>query len=338
MNEIGREDILENIVQLPYQMENFLKLKDAVMITDQKGMILEVNHTYEAITGYSSDILKGLDEGFLSSSLTPQSTYTSLKDSIKENKPWSGIVMNQKKSGEIWQASVTITPYKIQDDLFFIGIFRDLEQLGQGIYLSEDSKVKMQKELLRVLAISCEIRDPGIEEHLLSVQDLTEDLVHAHNHRMNLNLDSSYIFNLSHSSILHDIGKAGIPEGILYKPAKLTSYERTIVEMHPLIGVDILKKIYSGIIDDAMTCLKEAKDIILYHHEKWDGTGYPYKLKGEQIPFEARIVSIVDVFDALTRRRPYKEPWTKQEALAYINEEKGKHFDPSIVETFIKLF
>lgn len=137
---------------------------------------------------------------------------------------------------------------------------------------------------------------------------------------------------------MHDIGKASVPEGILYKPGALTTYERKIIQMHPLMGVDILNRISGGFNYDFIESLAVAENIIRYHHEKWDGTGYPDNLKGEEIPFEARVVGIVDVFDALTSRRPYKVPWTIQEALAFILEQKGKHFDPFLVDTFIQLF
>ena len=325
-------------LQLPYQLKGFLELGDAVVITDSNHIILEVNESYQLITGFEKDEIIGLKAGFLKTDLTSKSTYISMKSSLKERAPWSGILINQKKSGELWHSSITITPFQIEKEIFYIGVFRELEQLKEGLYLSEDRKIEVQRELLKVLAISCEIRDPGTEEHLIRVQELTEFLIKAHNKKNNLQLEPGYINNVIHSSILHDIGKAGMPEGILYKPGALTSSERKIIEMHPLIGTDILNKMSKEINYDFIKSMKVAENIILYHHEKWDGTGYPFNLEGEKIPFEARIVSIVDVFDALTSRRPYKDSWSKQKALSYIDENKGKHFDPLIAETFINLF
>ncbi|MGE7665793.1 HD domain-containing phosphohydrolase [Ureibacillus composti] len=329
---------MKTTLQLPYQLKGFLELGDAVIITDSHHIILEVNDTYQTITGFERNKIIGLKAGFIKSNLTDQSTYTSMKTSLKQLIPWSGIFINRKKSGELWHSSITITPFQIGEDLFFIGIFRALEQLEEGLYLSENKKIEVQRELLKVLAISCEIRDPGTEEHLIRVQELTEVLIKAHNKKNNLQLEPNYINNVIHSSILHDIGKAGMPEGILYKPGALTSYERKIIEMHPLIGADILNKMSKEINYDFIKSMEVAENIILYHHEKWDGTGYPFNLKGEEIPLEARIVSIVDVFDALTTRRPYKDSWSKEKALSFIDENKGKHFDPSIAETFISLF
>lgn len=223
-------------------------------------------------------------------------------------------------------------------DIFYVGIFPELEQLEQGIYIPEVKKEEVQRELLKALVFSCEIRDPGLENHLLRVQELTEQLLLAHNRRVDLGLSPTFISNIIHTSIMHDIGKTNIPEGILYKPGSLTAYERKIIEMHPLMGVDILDKISGGINYAFIESLAIAENIILYHHEKWDGTGYPHNLKGEGIPFEARIVAIVYVFDALTTRRPYKDSWPIQKALTFISEQKGKQFDPLLVETFIELF
>jgi putative two-component system response regulator len=155
---------------------------------------------------------------------------------------------------------------------------------------------------------------------------------------MSAGTSKSYMNHIVHSSILHDIGKAEIPEGILYKPGPLSPYERKIIEMHPLMGSDILNKISREINNDVISSLEVADHIILHHHEKWDGTGYPHRLKGEEIPLEARIVAIVDVFDALTSRRPYKDSWSVERALSFINEQKGKHFDPSIVLSFLCCF
>ncbi|MFE4240884.1 HD domain-containing phosphohydrolase [Peribacillus butanolivorans] len=323
---------------VPLELVGYLKLADAVIITDHHHRIVDINAYYEQTTGYSRDNIIGFKAGFLKSGLTPPCTYTSLKRELRKGNPWSGVFTNQKKSGDIWHSSITITPIHIENHLYFVGVFRELEQLKEGIYLSENKRVENQRELLKVLAISCEIRDPGIEEHLLRVQNLTEQLVLAHNRRNHLELSKSYINHIAHASILHDIGKAEIPEGILYKPGPLSPYERKIIEMHPLMGADILNKISREINHEMISSLEVAENIITYHHEKWDGTGYPYRLKGEDIPLEARIVAIVDVFDALISRRPYKDSWPVERALSYIHEQKGKHFDPSIAETFLDYF
>ncbi|MFT8320163.1 MAG: HD domain-containing phosphohydrolase [Bacillus sp. (in: firmicutes)] len=324
--------------QLPLRLKVFLHLADAVLITDSNHTIVEVNQEYERITGYDRNAVIGLNAGFLKSSLTPSSTYTSLENALNECKPWSGVLLNKKKCGGLWHASLTITPMREKEEIYYIGTFRELEQLKQGVYIPESEKISTERELLRVLAISCEIRDPGIEQHLLNVQRLTEQLVASFSTKNNQCLSLPYLYQIIHASILHDIGKAGIPEGILYRPGPLTEYERKIIEMHPLIGMDILSKISTGLHLEFIKSLKVAENIIKYHHERWDGTGYPYRLEGENIPFEARVVAIVDVFDALVSRRAYKDSWTVEQSLAFIKSQRGKQFDPMLVDAFIELF
>jgi putative two-component system response regulator len=126
---------------------------------------------------------------------------------------------------------------------------------------------------------------------------------------------------------MHDIGKIGIPDHILLKPGKFEPPEWDIMKTHSQIGADIL----SGSDTDLMNM---AREIALTHHEKWDGTGYPHALAGDNIPLTGRIVAIADVFDALTSIRPYKKAWPVDEAVAYIKEQSGRHFEPRLVEHF----
>ena len=133
--------------------------------------------------------------------------------------------------------------------------------------------------------------------------------------------------NLFNAAPMHDIGKIGIPDSIMLKPGKLTAEEFMVMKSHPEIGAEIL-----GDSDSDLIAL--AKLVSLTHHEKFDGSGYPKQLKGEDIPIEGRIVALADVFDALTSVRPYKDAWSIESAMAYIDGEKGKHFDPQLVDIF----
>ena len=127
---------------------------------------------------------------------------------------------------------------------------------------------------------------------------------------------------------MHDIGKIGIPDDILLKRGRLTPEEFRIIQTHSTIGYEILK--------DSPSKYLQVGAIIAYgHHEKYDGNGYPQGLCGEDIPLQARIVAVADVFDALTTVRPYKQAWEVEEAVAYINEQKGRHFDPRCAEAFL---
>jgi putative two-component system response regulator len=132
------------------------------------------------------------------------------------------------------------------------------------------------------------------------------------------------------ASPMHDVGKIGIPDGILLKPGPLTDDERKVMQTHTTIGAEIL----AGSGNDI---LEMARDIALSHHEKWDGTGYPHGLAADEIPESARIVAITDVFDALTSERPYKKPWTVSDALGFMGDNVGKHFDPNLFAQFALL-
>jgi two-component system response regulator RpfG len=128
---------------------------------------------------------------------------------------------------------------------------------------------------------------------------------------------------------MHDIGKIGIPDYILLKPGHLSSSEWELMKQHTVIGHEILAESESRFIQTGSV-------IALSHHEKYDGTGYPYGISGEEIPLPARIVAVADVYDALRSTRPYKPSWAREDAIRYINEQSGKHFDPACVEAFVK--
>ena len=136
--------------------------------------------------------------------------------------------------------------------------------------------------------------------------------------------------DLLNAAPMHDVGKIGIRDAVLRKPGPLDADEWATMRRHPEIGAEIIGEHPSGV-------LQLAREIALAHHEKWDGSGYPRGLAGEAIPLSARIVAIADVFDALTTRRPYKEPWPVQEAMNHIAAQAGKHFDPALVALFAPL-
>jgi putative two-component system response regulator len=128
---------------------------------------------------------------------------------------------------------------------------------------------------------------------------------------------------------MHDVGKIGVPDHILTKPGKLTPEEWEVMKTHPTIGAEIIG-------EHADPMLAMARQAALTHHEKWDGSGYPAGLAGEAIPLEGRLVAVADVFDALTSKRPYKRPWSNDEATGLIRSEAGRHFDPKVVEAFLE--
>lgn len=152
-----------------------------------------------------------------------------------------------------------------------------------------------------------------------------------------LGIDKELSKNIADTISLHDIGKVAVSDIILNKPGPLTAEEFEIIKKHPVHGTQILKAIESevDITNPAVRrFLKTAMEIVLYHHEKWDGTGYPVGLKGKSIPISARIAALCDVYDSLRSERPYKEPYSHEKAVAIIIAESGSHFDPKIVRAF----
>jgi HD-GYP domain-containing protein (c-di-GMP phosphodiesterase class II) len=143
-----------------------------------------------------------------------------------------------------------------------------------------------------------------------------------------LHVPDSQLVHMRRGALLHDIGKMAVPGEILNKMGKLTDEEMQIIQQHPRIAYQLLSPI---------PFLKPALDIPYCHHEKWDGSGYPRGLKGDEIPLAARIFSVVDVWDALTSDRPYRKAWTRQKTLNYILAESGRYFDPMIVDVFSQI-
>ena len=167
-----------------------------------------------------------------------------------------------------------------------------------------------------------DMRDHITEEHTLRVVDLTVSLASR------MGIPDSELGHIRRGALIHDIGKMGIPDAILQKPGALSDAEQKIMQTHPEKARQILSQI---------DYLIPAMDIPYCHHEKWDGTGYPRKLKGEEIPLAARIFAIIDVFDALTSDRPYRKAWKKEEALSYIKNKSGEYFYPKAVEAFLEM-
>ncbi|MBX7246725.1 MAG: HD domain-containing protein [Candidatus Sumerlaeaceae bacterium] len=175
---------------------------------------------------------------------------------------------------------------------------------------------------LKGWALALDLRDHDTEEHTLRVTDLTLKLAAA------MGIREPELTHIRRGALLHDIGKMAIPDSILLKPDKLTDDERAIMRQHPDHAYHMLATIPH---------LVPALDIPRCHHERWDGTGYPRALRGDQIPLPARIFAVIDVYDALTSKRPYGHPMPPAEAIAYIESQSGKHFDPAVVTQFLKL-
>lgn len=186
------------------------------------------------------------------------------------------------------------------------------------------------------LAKLAESRDPETGDHLVRMslysyilaKELYDEGIYQDEY------GSSYPRYVYNFAPMHDIGKVGVEDGILLKPGKLTGEQWVEMKKHPVIGADVLRRCESQVNQAGYSMFKIGIEIAEGHHEKFDGSGYPYQKKGDEIPLSARIVALADVFDALTSRRPYKEAWPVEKALKLIDDESGKHFDPNVVKAF----
>jgi len=167
-----------------------------------------------------------------------------------------------------------------------------------------------------------DMRDKETEGHSQRVAEMTLRMARE------LGVREEEYVHIRRGALLHDMGKIGVPDSILLKPGKLTDEEWQIMKLHPRYAYDMLKNI---------EYLRPALDIPYCHHEKWDGTGYPRGLKGDEIPLAARIFALVDVWDALTSDRPYRPAWPRERVIEHIRSLAGTHFDPRIVEIFLEL-
>jgi PAS domain S-box-containing protein len=193
-------------------------------------------------------------------------------------------------------------------------LFNDLQHSNYELTMAYDATIEGWSRAM-------DLRDAETAGHTRRVLNRTIDLARA------AGIPEDQIIHVRRGVLLHDIGKMGIPDHILLKPGRLTEDETVIMHRHPQFARDMLHPI---------EFLRPAIDIPYCHHEKWDGTGYPRGLRGEQIPVAARVFAVVDVWDALTSKRSYRLAWTFSDALAYIREQSGKHFDPQVVEFFMQ--
>ncbi|NMC32683.1 MAG: response regulator [Veillonellaceae bacterium] len=212
------------------------------------------------------------------------------------------------------------------------------QQCHQNIMLQRqaDQLSRAQGAIVFAMAQLAEARDPDIHEHLERVRSLCKLLAQGLRDRdvANESVPEYFIDHLHQISALHDIGKTYIPDKVLLKPAKLTDEEKSIVRGHVTFGAQILERICSVYPTEI---LKMAIDVAKFHHEKWDGSGYPEGLAEKNIPLSARIMGIVDVYDAIRSRRCYKEALPHEVAMAAVIAGRGSDFDPELVDIFVQL-
>ncbi|WP_278957449.1 response regulator [Aquipseudomonas alcaligenes] len=245
-------------------------------------------------------------------------------------------------------AQLKATPATSTIPVIFVTALADVEDEAQGFavgavdYITKPvspaivkARVRTHLSLVRVeelretrlqivqrLGLAAEYKDNETGLHVIRMSHYSRVLALA------AGFSEAQAEELLNAAPMHDVGKIGIPDAVLRKPGKLDGEEWEVMKQHAQIGADIIGEHPSGL-------LRMAREIALNHHEKWDGSGYPRGISGAEIPVEARIIAIADVFDALTSERPYKKAWPVEEAMQLLREQSGRHFDPELVELFL---
>jgi len=194
-------------------------------------------------------------------------------------------------------------------------LFNDLQRSNTDLALAYDATIEGWSHAL-------DLRDEETEGHTQRVTEITLQLAKA------MGIGDAELVHIRRGGLLHDIGKMGVPDGVLLKPGSLTDEEWVLMRKHPQLAFELLSPI---------AYLRDALDIPYCHHERWDGTGYPRGLKGEQIPLAARLFAMVDVWDALRSDRPYRKAWDEGKVREHIQSFAGTHFDPNVVPIFLEL-
>ncbi|NOY99218.1 MAG: PAS domain S-box protein [Chloroflexi bacterium] len=291
-------------------------IPDSVVIVDRNGAIVGVNTQTETLFGYSrEEILNEQVEILIPTKI--KDVHTKYREQFFEDpgRRFMGTRLTLtalRKDGSILPVDISLSPMQGKSDFYIIAAIRDISDMA-----------KAQEETLEGWSRAMDFRDKETEEHTQRVTRMTVQIARK------MALSETAITRIRHGALLHDIGKMGVPDGILLKPGKLTEEEWAVMRKHPEYAYEMLWPI---------SFLRPALDIPYCHHEKWDGTGYPRGLKGEDIPLAARIFAVVDVWDALRCDRPYREGWSGARVCEYIKEQSGKHFDPQIVDVFMELF
>ncbi len=292
-----------------------------ILRTDLNRNIIYVNEAFCKISAYTQKELIGKPYSFLKLNNLTKDEQAKELDDIFSGTIWKGKTSNLNKNGEIFYCDVTMYPLKDNNGnvIEYMAIHHDITDIENIHKELEDT----QREVIYKLGDIGECRSSETGQHVKRVAEYSKLLA------TKIGLNEKEVNRLFMVSPMHDIGKVGIPDSILNKNGKLDPAEWEIMKTHAQIGYDILKTSKREI-------LKSAAIVSYTHHEKWDGSGYPLGLKGEDIHIFGRITAVADVFDALGSDRVYKKAWSLDRILELFKEEKGKHFDPNLIDVFLE--
>lgn len=314
---------LDEMMFLNDQYTKVIDKSNAFSRTNITGEITYVNDKFLSLSGYSRDELLGKTHSVIKHEDTPKEVYIALWSKIIKGKTWAGLIKNKTKDGKACWFDTTIVPItNIHGEITeYMSIRHDLTEIFD-LHTELDTT---QKELVYRMGELAETRSKETGNHVKRVAKYSKLLAILYG------LSSNEAECLFAASPMHDIGKLGIPDSILKKEGSLNKEEWEIMKTHSQIGYDILK-------GSPREVLQAAAIVSYEHHEKYDGTGYPRGLKGEEIHIYGRITAVADVFDALGSDRCYKKAWDDDEIFEFFEKQKGKQFDPNLVDIFFEHF
>ena len=325
----------------------------SIVITDNKSIIQYASPKFEKMTGFLMDEIIGKRSNILKSGHHNSEFYREIYEQMNQNKVWTGEFYNRKKDGTFyWDSSAISAVFDEKNQLtHYIAIKRDISEkvafdellakrrneLENEVDLKMSEIEDSQRSTIIALAKLTEARDGDTGQHVERVQYLSKALSSSMGNidQFKKIIDKDFVKDIFYASALHDIGKINIPDHILLKPGKLNDDEFDIIKSHVSIGDKILSDMIKFYPNSNIVLM--GRKIAKFHHEKWDGSGYLGKTNGEDIPLAARIVSLVDAYDAIRSKRPYKEEKSHQQAYEIIVADSGKHFDPNVVKAFIDI-
>lgn len=300
---------------------------DGVMITDLETHILDVNPAFERITDFSRQEAIGQKPSLLKSRHSTPELYREMWDQILNEGAWQGELINTRKNGEEWDAFLSITTVKDEEGqpVAYVGITRDITATKNLRRELQSYTMRLENSYdatIEALSAALDARDRETEGHSRRVTEYTLATARA------LGLSGEALEDIRRGALLHDVGKIGISDTILLKPGELSEAEWREMRKHPTIGHNMLRGI---------RFLESALPIVLHHHERYDGTGYPEELSGGEIPLAARIFAVADAYDAMTSDRPYQAAMSHEEAVAELKRNASTQFDPQVVEAFLSV-
>lgn len=323
---------------LPVEKESILRemaIKNAlngVCITELNGTLSYVNASFLSIFGYENQI-EAVSRNMRDLLSTPEK-YDELLTMLKAKKSWFGELMGLRKdkSGVFLQVLFSLIEYKEMQSPQIMGSFIDITKIREA----EKKRDSLYQGIMEVFALRAEeVGNIETASHIHRIAAYTRTIAEGLSRIDPFKdyIDEKYITDVSYASMLHDVGKWRTPNEILLKPSELTEAEWQVMKQHPRWGIEMLKPLLKD--KGSNQYLRLVESVVLYHHERWDGKGYPDGLKGEEIPLSARIVSLADNYDALVSERSYRKALTHEATVEIIKKEKDK-FDPRILHFFLE--